>query len=806
VFFFAAALCAIWPASAAATIDSIAVRPNTALAEFLCLGSTTTNPVRLALTTAEGTTLQTITLPAADNVGDTGCPASANTFEPGAAALAGGFQPGFNRYPAGARLTATQDGTSVTFTLPYGAYSAGTTRLRGLPNPGALTGGVVAAAAPGSFTGAAATEGNPVTATGTVRDSSGASIPISERITPARYHVSLDTSSGVPVVTLFGADPQAGGVPATLSNAAGGLVGRAALRPRVGSDCPNGSCSASGTFDASAPSGGLLAAAGQTGWFPGHDVTLPTGGLRLDGFDASVPPGYTGSYDFTLRFFDRESISSLPLSSPLSCTELGNAVTCPGGAPAPRLAVSVHGLFVVPGDLIDVTGVDPEGDSAMITPVENGLSGSLDDGSLAVRGAPHAQVVASLRSPQPPPLTPYTETYIDRTNQTGLVTYVNSFSVHIANGATVSVSGPATGPVAQSFTWNLAAAIDTGGVVRGSTYGLADVAVDQTQGGRTQHFQTTADVAGNFAVQLTDPRAGDVVNVATADQASHQMMTTALTVGGPTAKITGVSDQQYVRGTITPTVAGSGLDTVFWNGVDTLYLPTLLAPAAPFPYPLDTTKWVDGTYRLEASGRPDSTAYDYVYLTFDNTPPNGSAGADQTVASGSVANIVTGAGDDTSGLASVKVDFGDGHRLTQAVDNLGSPVSHIYNKLGAYTALVTITDKAGNVTSDTARIRVASTIGPQIGGTFSGKLVYKRALAARLVARQPGQLEIFILSGTGVRKLTRRVTFTKAGQRVKVTLGTRALKLGRFVLVEQFTDANGVAGPVQARALQVVKK
>ena len=114
-------------------------------------------------------------------------------------------------------------------------------------------------------------------------------------------------------MTLFGADPLAAGVAATLSNPAGALVGRAALRPRIGSDCPNGSCSATGTFDASAPSGGTLSVPRQTGWFPAHNLTLPTGGMRLDGFDVSVPPGYTGSYDFTLKFFDPESVSSLPL-------------------------------------------------------------------------------------------------------------------------------------------------------------------------------------------------------------------------------------------------------------------------------------------------------------------------------------------------------------------------------------------------------------------------------------------------------------------------------------------------------------
>ncbi len=69
-------------------------------------------------------------------------------------------------------------------------------------------------------------------------------------------------------------------------------------------------------FDAAAPSGGALAVAGQTGWFPGHNVTLPSGAFRLDGFDASVPTGYTGSYDYTLKFFDPESVSSLAAVEP----------------------------------------------------------------------------------------------------------------------------------------------------------------------------------------------------------------------------------------------------------------------------------------------------------------------------------------------------------------------------------------------------------------------------------------------------------------------------------------------------------
>ena len=97
---------------------------------------------------------------------------------------------------------------------------------------------------------------------------------------------------------------------------------------------------------------------------------------------------------------------------------------------------------------------------------------------------------------------------------------------------------------------------------------------------------------------------------------------------------------------------------------------------------------------------------------------------------------------------------------------------------------------------------MATTVAPQIGGNFAGKLVRKKSLSAKLTGRKPGQLEIFILNQTGGRKLTKRVTFTKANQRIKVSLLTKGLKLGRYVLVEQFTDENGVAGPVQARPLQ----
>ena len=488
----AVALCAVWPASAAATIDGIALRPSGTFADFLCIGSTSTAPVGLRLAAPDGSILQTLLLPTADDLGDAGCPASTHTFEPGASLPAGAQQPAFNRYPAGGRITATQDGRSVTFALPYGAFSAGTTRLRALPNPAALTGGVVDPSAPGTYDGPAATEGAPVSISGSVLDSSSAPVPITETITPRQYRVELEST----FIQVLGADPLGGTLAATLTGPGGSTVGRTTLRPRVGGDCSL-QCSASSSFDSPAPPGGTLAVSGQPGWFGARSITLPQASLRPDGFDVSIPGGDTGNYDFGLRFFDPETISSLAPTSPLRCLALGSAVSCSGGAPASRLSVSAGGLFVVPGDSVDVTATEADGDSASVSATAGGLSGSLDDGSLIVRGAPRALVLAALRSPRAAPLAPFVATHSDRTDASGTATLEDSFAVHIQNGAVATLSGPATGPTAQTFTWDLVASVGASGVVSGTTYANARVAVDHEQGGRTEHLETTANAAGS---------------------------------------------------------------------------------------------------------------------------------------------------------------------------------------------------------------------------------------------------------------------------------------------------------------------
>ena len=271
----AVALCAVWPASAAATIDGIALRPS-GFADFLCIGSTSTAPVGLRLAAPDGSILQTLLLPTADDLGDAGCPASTHTFEPGASLPAGALQPAFNRYPAGGRITATQDGRSVTFALPYGAFSAGTTRLRALPNPAALTGGVVDPSASGTYDGPAATEGAPVSISGSVLDSSSAPVPITETVTPRQYRVVLEST----FIQVLGADPLAGTL-ARHSRARADRPSGARRCVRASAATAASSAAPASSFDSPAPPGGTLAVSGQPGWFGARSITLPQASLRL---------------------------------------------------------------------------------------------------------------------------------------------------------------------------------------------------------------------------------------------------------------------------------------------------------------------------------------------------------------------------------------------------------------------------------------------------------------------------------------------------------------------------------------------
>src|SRR5262249_4654749 len=173
--------------------------------------------------------------------------------------------------------------------------------------------------------------------------------------------------------------------------------------------------------------------------------------------------------------------------------------------------------------------------------------------------------------------------------------------------------------------------------------------------------------SGAFSWPFADIRPGDEIDVVGANAATHDTTTTVIHAGQVAPVIAGLSDGDYVRGTIHPTVTGAGITRVLWNGD----IGALNTATAPFTWSFDTRQLDDLTYRIQATALGASSTTDYLYVTVDNTPPDGSAGPPQTVAPGATATFVTGAGDDTSGVQTIAMTFGAGTKGRQGPDPTG---------------------------------------------------------------------------------------------------------------------------------------
>jgi hypothetical protein len=350
-----------------------------------------------------------------------------------------------------------------------------------------------------------------------------------------------------------------------------------------------------------------------------------------------------------------------------------------------------------------------------------------------------------------------------------------------------------------AFRFDLAYQV-SGNTVSGTTYAGARVLLTATRGILTTQVQLVADGSGAFSATFSDLRVGDEVDDVAAEPNTHDTTTSTTFVGNLAPHIAGVADGDAVRGTIHPAVTGAGIDRVVWSGD---FFPANVAPA-PFTDTIDTTKYDDGYYRLEATALPSPSATDYLYLVVDNTPPNGSAGPTQTVAPGRKVVFVTGASDDTSGLASVTLRPGDGSKLfKQAAADLGQPMYHFYRKTGRYTATVTITDAAGNRTVSKAHIVVTNRLAAQVAGIIPGSVAHGHAMTARLRSGSTGDLSFMVLGADGKRLARNVVHFMHAGHRVAATFATASLPPGRYTVVLQFTSDRGGAGPVVVRTLTV---
>ena len=140
----------------------------------------------------------------------------------------------------------------------------------------------------------------------------------------------------------------------------------------------------------------------------------------------------------------------------------------------------------------------------------------------------------------------------------------NAFPIHVADGATVSLSGAGVGSLPVAFRYRLAIAL-SGGVLSGNAAPGARILVEQSQGARSDRQTTTASGGGVFVVTLRDPAPGDEIVVSAADPATHGVTTRALIVGGLAPQIQNLVDQQPVRGGATASVTGVPAGTsVLW--------------------------------------------------------------------------------------------------------------------------------------------------------------------------------------------------------------------------------------------------
>ena len=237
--------------------------------------------------------------------------------------------------------------------------------------------------------------------------------------------------------------------------------------------------------------------------------------------------------------------------------------------------------------------------------------------------------------------------------------------------------------------------------------------------------------------------------------------------------------------------------------------PMALADTAPYTYSLDTTLLTDGPHLVNAY--PAGLYYtvsDYLWLRVDNTAPTVTAAPDQFVGVGYSAALLASAYD-ANGLASVVANFGDGKTLTQAASGLGQPIRHSYAKTGSYPASVTVTDAAGNTTTDTASIHVLGTLTSQVTGKIptsikQAKLKKKRKnLSVKLTAHTPGDLHVRVLNASSKLRASVTVTFAAANKPATLTIPTKKWAKGRDTIVLQFTDASGTPGPVVVQPLRI---
>jgi hypothetical protein len=715
---------------------------------------------------------------------------------------------------AGATLAiADSTGAGVTVPFPVASFETGSAgfsgrlHLRNLPAVGGTqitNGGSLPATAvsSGSYdsAGEIASPATTVTVTSTIGGT-----PFRADVAPHAFAADVTSADGATAVHVHGADPTGGPVGIEVLVApAGSTLGATSAPARIGSGLD-----ATVTLPFAARSGAVVIAR-QGAWTT--STQLGSAGFTSDGFSVSVVPSppscaaqhtcITGTYDWSLALHDPTAApGATDAEGP--CDALGADVSGASGCGAfppgaQRLVATSGGELPVVDDTVTVAMTGGSLGTSNLTVTATGVRGSLDDGSLHIRGTRRQPVVASISSPRGalPPLKLARTLLTSASGVADLGPERNPFTLHVADGAAVSLSGAGVGSVPVGFSYRLAASL-SGAVLSGSAGAGARVLVAHDQGSRTDRQVVTASASGAFALTLRDAAPGDPVVVSAGDPATNGVTTLSLIVAGLSPRIQGLVDQQPVRAGATAVAAGVPAgSSVLWGGD----LPETLGGTS-LSLPVDRVP--DGPVRLTATGLGGPSATDYLYVLVDSTAPTGGAGPDQTVPVGRRVVFVTQARD-ANGLAAVRFRFtAKGNGVGQPVNELGRPFRHAFTKVGTYAVTVTITDVAGNTTMDRAIVRVVRGLASAINGRWPARATRRAGIDARLSARVPGDLSLQLLRPGGRVAVSRTISFDKARVGKKVRISLRRMRAGRYLVVRQFVDANGVAGPVVATPLVI---
>jgi PKD domain len=515
--------------------------------------------------------------------------------------------------------------------------------------------------------------------------------------------------------------------------------------------------------------------------------------LRPDGFRAVLAPGAPNGRYFHNLALHADSTSPADPLGPCQTLQVSGAL--PGectGLTTPRTEVVATGLLPVAADSLEVESTWTEGDRLSVRIEQAGVFFGAASGEVRALGITGGPLTGTLTVPRPAPGVPFIFT------KAGIAPGFGGegagtqfpFAVKVLPDSVVSYVG---GSAPLQATLTLEAAVD-GDAVKGRTRPGSRVRVVVRSGAYlVADTAVTAASDGTFSIPVGAAPSGSRVEVGAGDPASRTYASRTLFTGRPPIQIQGAVDQQLVRGVVNLTATNATTETG-WSIDDQ-------APRTPgSSLSVNTALRQDGPLRIDVAHSFNTE--DYLYLKVDNTPPYGGAGADQRVRVARDAAIVTNA-NDANGIASVQVAFGDGTTATQSAAQVGAPALHRYTRAGSFTAKVTITDNAGNVRQDESVVTVTAAPVLRLTGKIPTSVLRGKVLRFSQRTSVAGTLRVQLIGPTG--KVLRRAAArtTVANGRATISLRTKGLKRGRYLLVRQLVGADGEAGPVLIGSVRI---